>query len=281
MGTNLKISLRLPFLVAILVVTSGLYCESVHAELSLETETARVNPYGAVEVGTEFRYQTDKDGHEYEHLMSLEFGMPAKTEFLFEWSPWEEIAPKHGPRSVGIGDLSLTFTWLAIEEKKISPAVAFAIETKVPTATNRDIGTGKEDYSILINFSKAVGENLELHANIGGQLNGDPNHQNLKNQALFTVAAEYTIPKTRFEVFAEIIETTASKPSRHADYGDPNSVFGSAGFRYHFKDSMLNPFIRATYDDQHAVNVMIGLSTHFGKKEEKEHSDDEKKKSGN
>lgn len=280
MGLFSLLESRTQSIFLLVAVASCIYCANVRAELSLETETARVNPYGAVEVGTEFRYQTDKDGHEYEQLMALEFGMPAKTEFLFEWSPWEEIAPKHGPRSVGIGDVSLTFTWLAIEEKKISPAVAFAIETKVPSARNRDIGTGREDYSLLINFSKAVGENLELHANIGGQLNGDPKHQDLRNQALFTVAAEYSIPKTRFEVFAEIVEATASRPSKHADYGDPNSVFGSAGFRYHFKDGMLNSFIRATYDDQHAVNVMIGLSTHFGKKEEKEHLDDEKTKGG-
>ncbi len=280
MGSFLLSGAKVQSILLLIAIVFGFGVADVRAELSLETETARVNPYGAVELGTEFRYQTDKDGHEYEHLMALEFGMPANTEFLFEWSPWEEIAPKKGPRSVGVGDLSLTFTWLAIEEKKISPAVAFAIETKVPTATNREIGTGKEDYSLLINFSKALGENLELHANIGGQLNGDPKHQNLRNQALFTVAAEYTIPKTRFEVFAEIVETTASRPSKHADYGDPNSVFGSAGVRYHFKDSMLNPFIRATYDDQHAVNVMIGITTHFGKKEEKEKSDDEKKKKG-
>jgi hypothetical protein len=251
-----------------------------HAELSLETETARVNPFGAIELGSAFRYQSDKDGHEFEQLEALEFGMPANTEFLFEWSPWVELAPKKGARAVGMSDLSLTFTWLAIEEKSKSPAVAFALETKAPTARNRDIGTGREDYSILINFSKNLWNNLELHANIGGQLNGDPKHQNLRNQALFTVAAEFTIPKTKWEIFGEVVEQTASRPSRHADFGDPNIIFGDIGVRYHAKDGMLNPFIRATYDNQHAVEVLIGITTHFGKKEKDDKEQDDKKVKG-
>lgn len=268
-----RLSLRLLFTAASFLVAC-----TAHAELSLETETARVNPFGAAELGTAFRYQSDKDGHEYEQLEALEFGMPANTEFLFEWSPWVEIAPKRGPRAVGMSDLSLTFTWLAIEEKSKSPAVAFAIETKVPSARNRDIGTGREDYSLLINFSKNLWDNLELHANIGGQLNGDPKHANLRNQALFTVAAEFTIPKTKWEIFGEVVEQTASRPSRHSDFGDPNIIFGDIGVRYHAKDGMLNPFIRATYDNQHAVEVLIGITTHFGKKEKEDKNNEKDKK---
>src|SRR5207245_624852 len=94
---------------------------------------------------------------------------------------YEIDRPKGGPVSKGLGDLEITPSYMIVEEKKDFPAIVLAFKVKVPTATNRDIGTGKFDYNPFIIVGKTWGPWV-LNFNLGYNFITSPKDEPLRNQ---------------------------------------------------------------------------------------------------
>jgi len=140
------------FASAMLLILAG---SSAHADLAMETETARVLEPGHFEIGSAFEFQTSSNGEEFALPMAIEFGVFHHLEVLIEPVPFTSIRPSGGGSATGLGDLETTLTYLVVEEQKYVPALAIAGEIKFPTAGNRQIGSGEYDYRVYAVASRA------------------------------------------------------------------------------------------------------------------------------
>jgi hypothetical protein len=70
----------------------------------LETETARLRLKGAVQVGSNFEYQTSTEGHEAALPLLFEYGLSDRFELVVEPVASTQIRPRSGMRASGAGD---------------------------------------------------------------------------------------------------------------------------------------------------------------------------------
>ena len=101
-------------------------------------------------------------------LYQLEYGITDRAEILIENFFYEWDKPKDGPFYSGVGDLEVTPSYMMVldDPNSWTPAAVAAFKLKVPTATNRDIGTGEFDYQPYIIIGKTLCE-WTWNANIG------------------------------------------------------------------------------------------------------------------
>ena len=92
----------------------------------LETETARILKRGAIEVASNFEFQTAKDGREYAVPLAIEFGLLDRMELLIEPVAYTSIRPSMGRQATGRGDIEVTMTTLLARESASHPAFAVA-----------------------------------------------------------------------------------------------------------------------------------------------------------
>ena len=184
---------------------------------TLETETARLLPRGRVEVGGSFEYQTASEGRERAIPLIFEYGITDKLEIAFEPVPYTAIRPAVGPGATGPGDLEITLVQRLVREKTARPALALAAELKVPTARNKLIGTGKPDYTGYLILSKRF-DSVDSHFNVGYTLPGSPFGTPLSGYMHAAAAIVYR-PRTRTELFAEVLGQTASS-EQNVENGD-------------------------------------------------------------
>src|ERR1700680_2501503 len=78
---------------------------------TLETESARVLPAHAWEVGYAFEAQTSSEGTERAMPFAFEDGLSDRVELLIEPVAYTSIRPKAGQRANGAGDIELTVTY--------------------------------------------------------------------------------------------------------------------------------------------------------------------------
>lgn len=117
----------------------------LRADLSLETETARMLAVGQMEYSAAGEYQHSKEGGEFAPPLAFEIGLHPRLNLLVEPTPVVWISHKNTPAIHGIGDTEVTTTYLLRDESGNVPAFALAGEVKLPTAPNRSIGTGQVD----------------------------------------------------------------------------------------------------------------------------------------
>ncbi|HEX8287235.1 MAG TPA: transporter [Pyrinomonadaceae bacterium] len=66
----------------------------------------------------------------------------------------------------GVGDTRLGFQIVAVKEVENRPALAFAYNVKIPTASeSKMLGTGRYDHRVTALLSKKLGENTDLDVN--------------------------------------------------------------------------------------------------------------------
>ena len=198
-------------LLALLPATPAAYAQT------LETETARLLPKRVLEVGGSFEYQTASEGRERAIPLILEYGLADRLELALEPVPYTAIRPNAGQRASGPGDLEVTLTQLLIREEGTRPAFAIAAELKVPTASNRLIGTGKPDYTGYLILSKRLGA-IDSHVNLGYTVPGSPTGATLSNYVHGAAAMVYRL-RPRTDLFAEVLGQTAASPEGEGDTG--------------------------------------------------------------
>lgn len=134
---------------------------------------------GELVVENSIGFEADNDGSNWTLdaavLYSSEF-LP-KFSLLLEPTLWEWDRPKDEAAVDGFGDTDLSLFYQLISEGEMAPGMVIGTKVKLPTADNRDIGTGKADYSALVIVGKEYGElnvNLELEYATFGQPAADP-----------------------------------------------------------------------------------------------------------
>ena len=258
-----------------LLVTGALLtaaCSSVLADLSLETETARVLKPGQFECGSAFEFQTAFDGKEYAVPQFFEFGVLPHVELLIEPVALVVIRPTPGQGATDIGDLETTLTYLVLDEKKYIPAIALGGEIKFPTATNFAVGSGEYDYRIYGILSKRI-KDVEIHFNLGYNIIGSPPGVATKNPLDYELAVEWFV-NPRFDLFAEVNRTESAVgrsgkgPSPAVEAGlttpevAPRETVGTVGARFHVSPH-LDVFGTVSYDNSDAKLFRTGFTLKF------------------
>jgi hypothetical protein len=253
------------------------------ADLALETETARVVAPGRFELSSAFEFQNASDGQEYAVPMAFEFGVIDRLEVLIEPVAFTSIQHKSTSPASGLGDLEATATYLVLKENDPLPAIAFAGEVKFPTATNRQIGSGKYDYRLYAIASKRIGD-FDLHFNLGYNIIGAPKGSRTQNPIDAEFGFEWFL-NPKFDLFGEVtyvgssigassIASESGNRSRDRAAGEGTGgalvtsevagveIVGSLGVRYHLTPT-IDVFGSFSYDNNDAKLFRTGITFKF------------------
>jgi hypothetical protein len=245
---------------------------AAYASQPLETETARLLPAGVFKIELTGEYQQSGDGTERALPLVFEYGLTPRTEVAVEPVFATSIQPKVGRVANGVGDLEITITHLLRPEADSLPAFALAGEVKLPTATNRQIGTGKTDLTAWGIASQRFGR-MDVHANLGYTIVGQPAGTRLKNVISFAVASELHV-SPRFDVVGELIGNTSSTGDKaEGTSGSGGTLISSeapsgetsamAGVRWHLSSDVIVS-MGLSYDNNHALLFRPGVTWRFG-----------------
>ena len=233
------------------------------AQQPLETETARLPHRHALLVSGTYEFQTSPQGTEHDVPLALEYGVTDRLALLVEPVLFTAIRPEISPNATGVGDLEATLQFLARDERGALPALAIAVEEKLPFAANRQIGTGRADFTPYLIASKRLGR-FDVHANLGYSFMGRPAGLAVQNTLNLALAVEHHAT-THVDVLAEVLSTTAAA----LDGGGESSLnapeiagaeqVGMVGVRYR-----RGPFtwlsLGITYDNTRALLFRPGLT---------------------
>jgi len=242
------------------------------ASQPLETETARLLPAGAAKVEVVAELQKAHEGTERAFPLVFEYGLTDRTELTVEPVLGTSIRPRSGQHASGFGDLEITLTQLLRRENGALPAFAVAVETKIPTAHNRLIGTGKADYTGYLIASKKL-DRIDLHANLGYTIIGSPAGTQLKNIIDYAFAEEFHL-SPRIDFVGEIIGNTSStgETVEGAPATNPTvppeaagaEISALLGVRYRATPALVFA-LGVSYDNNHAWLIRPGITWRFGK----------------
>lgn len=222
-----------------------------HADLVLETETAQMGTQGHGNFSNALQYEKADDGKAVLTETQLEFAPTDHTEVLLEPFFYERLKPDTGGTESGVGDFEVTYSWMAIPENGAWPSLVLAQKVKLPTAKNRDIGTGKLDYQSYVIIGKTWGD-VELNANFGYLWVGKTAADDLKNQWVADLSLDFPVaPKTT--MFVETFGNT--RPSQG------EKMEGSVGVGLERQISKhVNLFVAAAEDNNKTTTARFGLN---------------------
>lgn len=243
----------------------------LYAGQPLETETARPLKAGWFKVENTFEYQTSSEGTEMAVPLAVEYGITDNLEILVEPVFYTAIHPKQGRQATGLGDLEVTLSYLFWHESLKFPALATAVEVKLPTANDILIGTGKTDCTGYLIASKRFGK-FDTHANISYTIVGEPSGVQLNNIFGFALAEEYHLNK-KFDIVGEVFGNTSSSPDTREGSSSGNEnvvvpeaaggeVVGTLGTRYYLYPNLFLS-LGISYDNNRAVLIRPGLTFWF------------------
>ena len=187
----------------------------LHADTVLETETAELGKKGEGLFSFSVQFERAKDGSTTQFtLTQLEYAVSDRAEILIEpfFQEWDQ--PKGGKRFHGAGDLEITPSYMIVLEKPYIPAIVLAFKLKVPTARNRDIGTGKYDYYPYLIFGKTYGKWV-FNVNLGYDFITSPSKtERLNNEFIYDFSVERKITDN-WSVFAEVFANSSQIGRAH------------------------------------------------------------------
>ena len=235
----------------------------------LETETARPLRAGQLEVGAGYEFQHSKEGNETAIPFAFELGITNRLGLLVEPVAYTAIRPKVGSPATGPGDLEITASYLLRDESGRIPALALALEEKIPTARNNLIGTGKADHAAYLIASKRFGQ-FDTHANVGYTIVGSPSGVSLSNRIMGALASELALtPSTA--LYGEVLASTAAGGGEAAvaPPGTPvvpeasgDQIFGTLGIAHSFFPGSRFS-LGLTRDNVGAVQIRPGITLWF------------------
>jgi len=250
--------------VTCVILAPGGLCAQV-----LETETARPLQRGVLEIGAGYEFQHSREGDEVAIPLAFELGLTNRLGLLVEPVPYTAIRPEVGTSATGPGDLEVTLSFLARHESARMPALALAVEEKIPTARNSLIGTGKADHAAYIIGSKRLNR-FDVHANFGYTMVGSPKGQSLSNRVMGALAGEFTLTPSTL-LYGEVLastsagggEGTAAPPGAPAApevSGD--EILATVGVAHSF-DGRARYSFGITRDNVGAIQVRPGITLWF------------------
>lgn len=245
------------------------------ADLARDTQTARIiGEEGHWVMENALQLEKDKDGKTWTFETGIQYTPEPfpRLQLLVEPTFWERDEPKDGPAVSGIADTDFTVAYVAIPAQGPWPPVIVAGKVKFPTASDREIGTGKVDYSFSLITGREFGE-LDVGLELEYERFGDPPAQpvaldpdeiavgeamtaqevGLKDQLIYTLSADYGLTEN-LSLFVEIFGNTA--PTR--DQKASNAV--GAGFEYDIAlTKYADPFISVEFDTDELFTAKIGV----------------------
>ena len=225
------------------------------ADTVLETETAELGVQGEFLISNSLQLEKGPDGKTAFTLFQFEYAITDRAEILIEPFFHEWDWPKDGAKFQGGGDLEITPSYMAVLEGDVRPAIVTALKIKVPTAKNRDIGSGKVDYYPYLIFGKHIGKDWIVNANLGVDFIGNVAGEHLRNQLIYDLSVERKIDE-RWSVFAEVFGN--SKP-----VGTEVGTFGGAVATEYQISKHFNAFVSVGYDSDKLWNVRPGFNIHY------------------
>ena len=211
------------FLFAVILIPSIL--TELKADLVLETETAQLGKQGEGLISTAIQFERDKDGGTTAFTLNqFEYAITDRSEILIEPFFYEWDNPADGSSFGGVGDLEITPSYMMVREQGVMPAIVLAFKLKVPTATNRDIGTGRFDYQPFVIIGETYGPWI-FNENFGIDFVTSPPDEPLHNQLICDFSVERKITDN-WSVFAEVFANTS--PAR----GESNTYAGALATEY-------------------------------------------------
>jgi hypothetical protein len=254
-------TIRIAFVAAVLGSLGA--WQRLAAQQPLETETARLPRRHALVVSGTYEFQTSGQGTEHDVPLALEYGLTDRLTLLAEPVLLTAIRPEGSPNATGLGDIEVTLQFLAREEGRAMPALALAAEEKFPTATNRQIGSGRADFTPYLIASKRLGH-FDVHANVGYSFMGRPAGLVVQNTLNVALAIEDHLT-SRVDLMAEALSTTAAalggggESSLNAPEIAGAEQVGMVGVRYR-----RGPYtwlsLGLTYDNTQALLLRPGIT---------------------
>lgn len=237
-----------------LAVVAASHVGNAWADTVLETETAELGKKGEWLISNSIQFERAPDGRTNFTLFQYEYAWSDRGEILIEPFFQEWDSPNNGSRFHGAGDLEITPSYMVSLEGARAPAVVLAFKIKVPTASNRDIGTGKFDYYPYVILGKHVGP-WTLNANLGVDFIGRVAGEDFRNQGIYDFSAERKL-SDKLSVFGEVFGNTS--PAQ----GTPGTFAGAVAFEYQVSPHF-NYFVSAGYDSDDLFNIRPGFNIHF------------------
>ena len=230
----------------------------LHADTVLETETAELGKKGDMLISNSVQFEKARDGTRTAFtLTQFEYGISDRAEILIEPFFHEWSKAPGGPTIHGMGDLEITPSYMIVldDEKGWRPAVVLAFKVKVPTARNREIGSGLVDYYPYVIVGKKIGHWL-FNANLGVDFIGkNKDDTATKNQLIYDFSIEREITD-KWSVFGEVFGN--SRPA----IGERSTFSGAVATEYKFTEHF-NTFVSVGYDTDHLFNIRPGFNFVF------------------
>ena len=226
----------------------------VHADLVIETETAELGVKGDSLVSAALQVERDKDGGlAYFTVNQYEYAITDRSEILIEPFFYEWNKPKNGPGYSGVGDLEISPSYMMMIDNPQSwiPAAVAAFKLKVPTATNRNIGSGEFDYQPYIIFGKNIGPWI-CNANFGYDFVTSTKTEKLKDQYIFDLSVQRNVTEN-LGLFAEVFANTS--PIK----GENGTFAGAVAAEYKI-NKYLNIYTSLGYDTGKVITLRSGFN---------------------
>ena len=194
----------------------------------------------------------ERDGSEsFFTVNQYEYAFSDRGEILIEPFFYEWGRPKGEASYSGVGDLEITPSYMVHLETDYTPAVVLALKLKVPTASNRAIGTRKFDYYPYVILGKKYG-NWIFNANFGYNFITSPSDEPLKNQWIYDFSTERVITE-KWSLFAEVFGNSK------AAAGEKSTFAGAIATEYKFTEHY-NAFFSVGHDTHDCIPY--GLQHH-------------------
>lgn len=241
---------------------------SLRAQM-LETESARPLRAGQIEIAAGYELQHAREGDEFAIPLAFEIGLTNRLGVLVEPVPYTAIRPETGTSATGPGDLEITLSYLVKRESARFPAMAFAVEEKIPTARSNLIGTGKPDHTAYLIASKRF-RRWDTHANVGYTVVGSPKGQALSNRIMGALATEFALTSAT-TLYGEVLGSTATgggegtpatPGSTPVPEGSGDQILASIGIAHSFRLGSRFSF-GLTRDNVGAMQIRPGLTLLF------------------
>lgn len=234
-----------------------------HAGQPLETESTRLLPAHRFEVKTGFEHQHSSGGTESAAPLAFGYGVTDRLELLVEPVPFNLIRDHSASKVQGPGDLEVTLTSRVFNESVSRPAFAIAGAVKLPTATNRRIGSGKTDVTGWAIVSRRIGR-WDTHANCGYSVIGKPAGIAVNNFFNYALGEELHVGK-QWEVVGEVfgntdaLAETADSPKSAGESATTPEIGGAETVGMHGMPYVFG----VSVDSQSAVLVHPGFTFAF------------------
>ena len=226
---------------------------SAHADIALETETGDLGKKGDGNFSQGIQFDKYPGGRTAFLLTQFEYAMTDDSEILIEPFFYQWTRDK-GLHYEGMGDLEITPSYRFIKETDFFPAVLAAFKVKVPTASNRNIGTGKFDWYPYFIINKHFGE-WDVNVNLGAEFFGQTGDQYLRTQFIYDLSIQHPITK-RLEGIVEIFGNSKPTSSEKATFA------GAVALEYEIHKHF-NFFISIGYDTDKTFSVRPGFNIPF------------------